>query len=212
MIAIDELSLQYSPRAEAVFSGLSHVFESGTLTVVSGPSGSGKSTLLYVIGLLLRPTLGRIIVDDTDVARMPDADRARLRAASIGFVFQDALLDPARTVRANVLQGAIYGRMRHVSAQAVDALLAKFGVTGRGDHRPGQISGGQAQRVALCRALIKQPSIILADEPTGNLDTESGEVVWQALHEQAERGATVIVATHDPSRVAGATSLLRIGG
>ncbi len=181
-----------------LFKEWSADFAPGEVVAVTGPSGQGKSTLLYLLGLMVRPQRGQILVDGEDVAHRTDRERARLRATTFGFVFQDAALDPTRTVLDNVLESCLYRRQssRDVRAQA-QHLLEKFGVALRADHKPGEISGGQAQRVALCRALLHNPRIILADEPTGNLDKESSSIVVDAFHEAARNGATVIVVTHD---------------
>nr|WP_232229595.1 ATP-binding cassette domain-containing protein [Cellulomonas bogoriensis] len=173
-------------------------FPAGAITALTGPSGSGKSTLLYVLALLLRPTSGHVEWDGRAVEGLDDGARSRLRAARAGFVFQDAMLDPGRTVLDNVCEGALFAGMprREAERRAVE-LLERIGVSHRIDHRPGEISGGQAQRVALCRALLTDPDVVFADEPTGNLDHASAEVVWQALTHRARAGATVVVATHD---------------
>ncbi len=204
MVTLSDLSFGYR-RAEPIISGLTHEFEPALLTAVTGPSGRGKSTLLYLIGLLLTPWSGRIGIDDViDAARLGDGDRSHLRARRIGFVFQDALLDPSRSVVDNVIEGTLYaGTPRAVAREAALLLLDRFEVSLRADHRPGEVSGGQAQRVALCRALIKGPSLILADEPTGNLDAESSQLVIDGLRQSALGGATVIIASHD-ARVVGA--------
>lgn len=128
----------------------------------------------------------------------PDAERADLRARNFGFVFQDAVLDPTRTVLDNTLETSLYRRVsRQDDMPRAWALLKRFGVAERARHLPGQISGGQAQRIALCRALLGEPRILLADEPTGNLDAVSGDVVVAALTEHARGGGTVVLATHD---------------
>lgn len=173
------------------------------MTALTGPSGRGKSTLLYLLGALLTPNSGRICVGGVDVTTLGDADRAAYRAASVGFMFQDAALDPTRTVMDNVLEGALYaGVGRRVATTRALSLLVRFGVERRADGRPGEISGGQAQRIGLCRALITRPSVVLADEPTGNLDRASADVVLTALSEAAREGAVVVVASHDPVVVA----------
>ncbi|GCD19307.1 lipoprotein-releasing system ATP-binding protein LolD [Cellulomonas algicola] len=201
MISVDALTFGYGPRTGPVLNDLTCKFSEGALTTITGPSGGGKSTLLYLLGLMLTPTAGTVVLDGVATARLPDGERARLRATQIGFVFQDAVLDPARTVLDNVMEGALFtGTSRRVAERRARDLLGALGVEHRHDHRPGQISGGQAQRVALCRALMKSPTIILADEPSGNLDPASADVVWDTLRERAQSGATVIVATHDPLR------------
>lgn len=204
-VALEGLSFGYRP-GDPILQDLSHEFPAGQVNGVTGPSGRGKSTLLYLVGLLLTPLSGKVgIGQDTEASALSDEERSRLRAGRIGFVFQDAMLDPSRTVLDNVIEGAIYsGLARDVArGRAVD-LLEQFGVALRADHTPGEVSGGQGQRVALCRALLHRPTVILADEPTGNLDAESAEVVVDALTAAAHSGgATVIIASHD-SRVVGA--------
>lgn len=205
MVNLEALSFGYR-RGEPIIEGLDHAFEPGLVSGVTGASGRGKSTLLYLIGLLLTPWSGRIgIGEHAKASALGDLQRSRLRAARIGFVFQDALLDPSRTVIDNVTEGAIYAGVPRRTAQArAEGLLERFGVLLRADHKPGEVSGGQAQRVAICRALLNQPMLILADEPTGNLDAASAEVVIDALTRAAHAdGATVIIASHD-ARVIGA--------
>lgn len=193
------MTFSYRAGGDELFGGLDHVFLPGRISVVTGASGRGKSTLLYLLGLLLSPTAGEIRLNGSAVSGLKDAQRSRLRAESIGFVFQDAALDPTRSVLDNVAEGGIYaGISRRDSESRARELLGRFGVTLRDDNRPGEVSGGQAQRVGLCRALVKSPDVILADEPTGNLDGESAAVVVTALNEAADAGATVVIASHDP--------------
>lgn len=201
MIGVRDLVFAYRRVESPVIEHVSHDFAPGTMTAVTGPSGRGKSTILYLLGLMLTPRSGHVVLDGRDVSALPDAERSRLRAAHIGFVFQDAVLDPARTVIDNVVEGARYTDLDLAEARTRSTqMLAAIGVGHRADHRPGEISGGQAQRVALCRALVKRPRVVLADEPTGNLDPESADVVWAVLADQARAGAAVVVATHDPVR------------
>lgn len=212
MVKIDGLSFGYR-RGEPIIIEMDHVFEPGSVCAVTGPSGCGKSTLLYLIGLLLTPWSGGISIGEHERAsELGDMDRSRLRAEWIGFVFQDAMLDPARTVLDNVTEGAIYAGVARRTARArAEGLLERFGVLLRADHRPGEVSGGQAQRVALCRALLNSPKLILADEPTGNLDAASAEVVIGALQDAAHLdGATVIIASHDSRVVAACDRVLEL--
>ncbi len=198
MISLSSLRFGYG-RDELVFDGLDHVFGSGVMSVVTGRSGCGKSTLLYLAGLLLTPRQGRVTVGSVDAGGLSDGARSRLRAGLIGFVFQDAALDATRSVLDNVVEGGLYAGMpRRAAETRARQLLDQFGVELRQDNRPGEVSGGQAQRVGLCRALVKDPAVILADEPTGNLDSASAAVVIDALAEAASGGATVVVASHDP--------------
>jgi ABC-type lipoprotein export system ATPase subunit len=212
MVSLEDLSFGYR-RGEPIIEALTYDFPNGRVTAVTGASGRGKSTLLYLIGLLLTPWNGRIgIGAEPHAAALSDSDRSRMRARLIGFVFQDAVLDPSRTVLDNVIEGAIYAGLRRDAArQRGKTLLERFGVALRADHRPGEVSGGQAQRVALCRALLTEPQIILADEPTGNLDAASSDVVISALSAAAQiDGATVIIASHDPNVVSACDGVLRL--
>lgn len=205
MLAVERLTFAYRRGSEPVIDDLTHRFEPGAVTAVTGPSGCGKSTLLYLLALLLTPSAGSVTYGGRSVSRLSDGDRSRLRASSVGFVFQDAVLDPSRSVAANVAEGGLYGGLSaRVARRRAVPLLERFGVGHRASHRPGEVSGGQAQRVALCRALMKSPSLVLGDEPTGNLDLDSAGSVWDALRIAAGDGATVVVATHDLSLAADA--------
>lgn len=197
MIEVQDLTFAY-PGDEPIFAQWSASFPVGSVTAVVGRSGQGKSTLLYLLGLMLRPQSGQILVEGLDATLASDAERSDLRAQVFGFVFQDAALDATRSVLDNVLEVSLYqGIRREQARQRAQALLERFGVGLRSSARPGQISGGQAQRIALCRALLGQPSVILADEPTGNLDVETASVVLDAMREHADRGGTVVIVTHD---------------
>lgn len=199
MVSVRDLRFTYRGQSEELFGGLSYDFATARVTALTGPSGRGKSTLLYVLALLLTPTSGTVRIDGEDLAAASDAVRARIRAQRIGFVFQDAELDPTRTILDSVVEPALYaGGSAAEQRPAARQLLERFGLGQRADHRPGQVSGGQAQRVAVCRALINDPGVILADEPTGNLDRENAELVLDALASAARSGRTVVIATHDP--------------
>lgn len=181
-----------------VLDSVSLTIAAGTMTAITGPSGRGKSTLLLIAGLLLRPDSGRVVVSGVDATRMPDWRRSALRGGGVAFVFQDAMLDTSRSVLDNVVESAEYGTSsRRAAIDRALELLAELEVDVDLRRRPGQISGGQAQRVALCRALLPRPSVILADEPTGNLDAASAQVVLDRLRREAEAGVAVAVATHD---------------
>jgi putative ABC transport system ATP-binding protein len=170
----------------------------GELVAIVGPSGSGKTTLLQLMGTLDRPTTGRIRITGLDVATMPDDDVTHLRATRIGFIFQQFFLAEHSTVLDNVADGLLYAgiplKQRH--QRALDA-LELVGLAGRLRARPTQLSGGQRQRVAIARALVGQPAIVLADEPTGNLDQATGHAILALIDELHRAGSTIVVITHD---------------
>jgi len=203
MITVEDLVFGYR-RDETILDAVSHRFDEGSMTAVTGASGRGKSTLLYLIGLLLTPWSGMISFDGENVGARPDRRRSEFRAARIGFVFQDAALDPARTVLDNIIEASNYTSIRRRDAVGrAEMLMQRFDVGLRADHKPGEVSGGQAQRIALCRALLTAPDVILADEPTGNLDARTADVVIDALAGLAhDEDKTVIIATHDETVMA----------
>lgn len=187
------------PGGEKLFDDLDLDVAAGETVGLTGASGRGKSTLLYLCGLLLRPDSGEIMVGASSTQGLSDAQRSWLRAHRMGFVFQDAALDPTRTVLENVTEGAVYrGQRRSGIVQEARSLLERYGVELRAEATPTQVSGGQASRIGLCRALVGRPPIVLADEPTGNLDNATSAQVLEGLTEIAGQGAAVVVATHDP--------------
>jgi lipoprotein-releasing system ATP-binding protein len=211
MVGVEALTFGYR-RDQPILAGLDWDFGSGSVTAVTGRSGTGKSTLLYLLGLLLTPWSGKVMVGEKVASGLSDRLRSELRAERIGFVFQDAVLDPSRTVLDNVVEGALYtGLRRRKALRRATELMDRFGVGLRADHKPGEVSGGQAQRVALCRALLNNPHVLLADEPTGNLDQETARLVIDALSEHAHgEGGTVIIASHDPQVVAACDRVLAL--
>lgn len=167
----------------------------GEFVVIRGPSGSGKTTLLLTIGAMLRPTAGRMLIDGQDIYAMGDRNRAAFRAGHIGFVFQMFHLVPYLTVTENVLLTAAAGTDGSARAYARE-LLGWLGMSAREDHKPAELSAGERQRVALARAMVVRPRLILADEPTGNLDPDNAAEVFGHLSEFHQGGGTVIVVTH----------------
>jgi ABC-type lipoprotein export system ATPase subunit len=197
---VQDLTFRYPGADTPLFNDLCLAVSAGEMVAVRGRSGAGKSTLLYLLGLFIEPTAGRISLDGLETTRLGDADRSRLRAHRIGFVFQDAALDAGLTVEENVAEGAVYRGLSYREAiKGARDLLAAYGVDALAARRPTQISGGQAQRAALCRALLRRPALVLADEPTGNLDPANAEAVMAGLRAAATAGAAVLIVTHSPS-------------
>jgi len=175
--------------------GLSLGIRRGSFTSIAGASGAGKSTLLHIIGCLDSPTSGTVTINGRDTAGMRDSELTAFRRENIGFVFQFFNLIPTLTARENVLMPALFDRA--LDQSRADALLGMVGMGRRADHHPGELSGGERQRVAIARALINDPPIILADEPTGNLDSQTGLEIIGLFKRVAGEGRTVVLVTHE---------------
>lgn len=186
--------------------------ERGEFVAIVGPSGSGKSTLFYLLGGLTNATSGHVTIDGLDFARLSDAERTRQRGAKIGFVFQRFNLLPTLTARGNVeLAHEIAQTGKEFDTALLEHLANLLNIQGRLDKRPSELSGGEQQRVAIARALISRPAIILADEPTGNLDTENSDAVLEMLrHASKEMGQTVLMITHNPEAAAIADRIIYV--
>jgi len=200
-IEVKELTKHYQMGRTTVraLDDLNLNIEAHTFTVVMGPSGSGKSTLLYLLGGLDRATSGQISVDGARLDEMDENALALFRRRTMGFVFQSFNLVPSMSALENVAFPMQFAGVSSVRRkEQARSLLTQVGLDNRADHRPTELSGGQQQRVAIARALVNNPSLILADEPTGNLDTSSGAAVMQLLSDLHRSGRTVLVVTHDP--------------
>jgi putative ABC transport system ATP-binding protein len=195
-----EKSYQLGKTTVHALCGVSLALHEGEFMVVMGPSGSGKTTLLNIIGTLDKPTLGRALIDGQDIAQMNDKQLTKLRRYKIGFVFQFHNLIPVLNALENVqLPLLTAGMGRKASEERATELLTRVGLKDRVDHLPDELSGGEQQRVAIARALANHPRIILADEPTGDLDTKTGSEVVQIMHDLAKQEKTaVVIVTHDP--------------
>jgi len=201
VIRLRNVSKHY-PMGDSVVKALSHlefkVFE-GEFVAIMGPSGSGKSTAMNLVGSLDMPTHGTIYLDDEDISEFAESDLAQVRGKRIGFIFQSFNLIPNLTVKENVMLPMMFqGTSVEERSDRAEELLKMVELGDRMGHYPGEISGGQMQRVAIARSLANDPEVILADEPTGNLDTKTGAIVMEFLEKLNREGKTVIMVTHDP--------------
>ncbi len=215
MIEVKDLTKTYRLGSVEVpaLRGVSFRIERGEMVAIMGQSGSGKSTLMHIIGCLDLPTSGQYRLDGKDIAGMKEDELARIRNQKIGFVFQMFNLLPRMTVRRNVEMPLMYngGNPGKEVRQRAEAILNAVGLGERLNHRPTELSGGEQQRVAIARAMINEPDLILADEPTGNLDSHTGaEIIQLLLGLNQERGLTLVIVTHDPTIAAHTQRVIRL--
>ncbi|MDD5726608.1 MAG: ABC transporter ATP-binding protein [Patescibacteria group bacterium] len=201
MIVLDKITKTYFNADEEipVLKGISFTIKDGEYVAIMGPSGSGKSTLMHILGALDTPTNGSYLLDNQDVSKLSEKELAHIRKDKIGFVFQSFNLLPRSTVIRNVALPLIYSRVskEERTERARQALLSTGLPEDRFSHLSNQLSGGQMQRVAIARALVTNPSLILADEPTGNLDTATGELVLDTFKQLNDKGHTIVLITHE---------------
>ena len=213
VIHLDDVRKTYVMGVEQVraLDGVTISFAAGSFWAIMGPSGSGKSTMLNLLGCLDRPTSGHYILAGEDVGSLSDDDLSDIRLQRIGFIFQSFNLIPQLTVRENIEMPMYYqGLTPHECAERAEELAAMVGLESRLYHRPTELSGGQQQRVAIARSLVNDPKILLADEPTGNLDSATGEQIMALLMELHASGRTIIMVTHEPDVAAHAEHQLHM--
>lgn len=216
MIKLQNVWKEYKIDREITFTALKKLdleIKSGEFASITGPSGSGKSTLMQIIGLLDKPTRGKILVENSDISKLNDDALSSLRSEFVGFIFQSFNLINKLTVIENILLPSIYTRkkLNFDPKEKAEYLIKRFGLEGKEKSTPNKISGGQQQRVAIARALIMNPKLILADEPTGNLDTKTGEGIMSLFKELNENEKiTVIIVTHESDIAAQTRRVIKI--
>jgi putative ABC transport system ATP-binding protein len=199
VLELDQVTKTYGEQPPVrALRDVSFAIHAGEMVAVLGPSGSGKSTLLHIMGTLDRPTSGAVRIAGVDAAKLGDRDLSLLRARQIGFVFQEFFLAEHATVRENVADGMLYAGVPVAErCRRADRALDRVGLADRATFRPGKLSGGQRQRVAIARAIAGDPTVVLADEPTGSLDSGTGAAIMELLGELNTSGATIVMITHD---------------
>lgn len=203
VIKLSNVSKEYLLGDGSIFQALNKIdieIKEGEYVSLIGPSGSGKSTLMHVIGLLDKPSTGEVIINGNDISKLDDDSTSTLRSEFVGFVFQQFNLINKLTIKENIMLPIGYARKKfdYDPEERAEYLMERFGILSKRDSFPNKISGGQQQRVAIARALIMKPKLILADEPTGNLDTKTGDEIMKLFGELNSEGITILVVTHEP--------------
>ncbi len=203
VISLNSISKRYVMGDETIFTALNNVdleINKGEYAAIVGQSGSGKSTLMHIIGLLDKPTDGKVLIEGKDISKLDDDATSTLRSEFVGFVFQQFNLINKLTIKENIMLPVGYARRKfdYDPSERADYLMKRFGIYEKRNSFPNRISGGQQQRVAIARALIMKPKLILADEPTGNLDTKTGDEIMELFNELNKEGITILVVTHEP--------------
>ncbi len=196
LISVEKIYQRGSEKVRAL-KGISLDIERGEFVSIVGPSGSGKTTMLHLIGCLDKPTSGIIKIDNTEIEHMSEKELVAIRRKKIGYIFQQFYLIPGLTVFENIQLPLTFSRTK-VNRERILDLVHLVGLSGRVNHKPNQLSGGEMQRVAIARALVNNPEFILADEPTGNLDTENSEKIFSLLAELNNKGIAIVLVTHNP--------------
>jgi putative ABC transport system ATP-binding protein len=213
ILAIEEVSKSYTlgKLSVPVLHNINLAINEGEFAAIMGPSGSGKSTLMNLIGCLDRPTAGKIIIGDMDTSMLPDMELSRIRGKKIGFVFQTFNLIARLTALKNVELPMVYQDISGAQrVKRASELLGMLGLGDRMDHKPAELSGGQRQRVAIARALVNEPEILLADEPTGNLDSKTGREIMQIFNNLHNEGRTILMVTHDQALAQNCDRIIRL--
>lgn len=211
MIELNNIQKEYIRGAEKVkaLKGIDLIIREGEFIAIVGPSGSGKTTMLHILGCLDQPSRGIMKIDGVEVENLPESELVRIRREKIGFVFQQFHLIPGLSVFDNITLPLLFGR-KEIEKEKIMLLLELVGLENRQSHYPNQLSGGEMQRVAIARAMVNDPEVIFADEPTGNLDTENSDKIFELLKSLHSRGLTIVMVTHNNEMAMKSERIIRL--